>query len=99
MGCVPGSVNSHVPSQRLLGQARAAAPALAPQLVMTPRHQPSAARFLTHCISPLFARRADSLLCQTSDAIGSKRTCRQAGKRIALTKMTPQATYAKVKYR
>jgi len=30
MGYVPGSVNSHVRSQRLLGQARAAAPALAP---------------------------------------------------------------------
>jgi hypothetical protein len=59
MGYVPGSVNSHVRSQRLLGQARAAAPALARQVVMTPRHQPSAARFLTHCMSPLFARRAD----------------------------------------
>jgi hypothetical protein len=45
MGYVPGSVNSHVRSQRLLGQARAAAPALARQVVMTPRHQPSAASF------------------------------------------------------
>jgi hypothetical protein len=32
--------------------------------------------------SPQVARRVGSLWCQTSDAIGSKRTCRQAGKRM-----------------
>src|SRR5258708_38221932 len=34
------------------------------------------------------ARRVDSLRCQTSDAIGAKRTCGEGRERIDLTKMT-----------
>jgi hypothetical protein len=34
------------------------------------------------------ARRVDSLRCQTSDAIGAKRTCGEGRERVDLTKMT-----------
>src|ERR1700724_3055532 len=38
--------------------------------------------------APLLAHRVDSLRCEGSDAIGAKRTCRERGERVDLTKMT-----------
>src|SRR5258708_20689742 len=37
----------------------------------------------------LLAHRVDSPRCESSDAIGAKRTCRERRERVDLTKMTP----------
>jgi hypothetical protein len=44
--------------------------------------------FLLQCISPQVAHRVDSLRCEGSDAMETKRTCRERRERVDLTKMT-----------
>ena len=40
------------------------------------------------CYGPQMAHRVDSLRCEGSDAIATKRTCRVRRERVDLTKMT-----------